>query len=556
MPEILAGSLFTEVSALLILAALIGLAGHMLKQPLVVSYILVGIIAGPSVLNLARSEGPLELLSELGIAILLFLVGLKLDFKLVRSLGAVSLTTGLGQVGFTSAFGFLIALLLGFDVTASIYIAVALTFSSTIIVVKLLSDKRELDSLHGRTALGFLIVQDIVVVLAMITLSAIGMGSGEESGEVTVRQAALAAVVLIVVVLLIVRFAATPVTKKLAENQELLILFSLGLAAGFAALGEYLGLGLELGGLLAGVALASTPYRESIASRLTTLRDFLLLFFFLVLGTQLNLGTLGANVPAALVFSAFVLIGNPLIVLIIMGRMGYRKRTGFLAGLTVAQISEFSLIFIAMGVTLGHVTSTELGLVTLVGLITIAASTYMITYSHQLYDRLQPWLGFAEKEHPSREIEDEERDQKTPPAVILLGLAGLGGAFAARLLQEEVTTLAVDYDPAAVEKWRQRGLDAIYGDASDPQFLTELPLKSAAWVISTLQHHGPAVVDQDPRLTLVRTLKTDGFDGKIAVAVYRHSEVEHVEGEGADVVLEPFEDAAETTMQKILASLG
>lgn len=554
MLEIFTGSLFTEVSALLILAGLIGLAGHLLKQPLVVSYILVGIVAGPSVLNLARSEGPLELLSELGIAILLFLVGLKLDLKLIRSLGAVSLTTGLGQVTFTAAFGFLISYLLGFGLVPSIYIAVALTFSSTIIIVKLLSDKRELDSLHGRTALGFLIVQDIVVVLAMVALSTIGMGSGEDGGQVTFSQAAIAAAVLVGVVVLIVKFAATPITKKLAENQELLILFALGLAAGFAAIGEYLGLGLEIGGLLAGVALASTPYRESIASRLTTLRDFLLLFFFVVLGTELDLGSLGSNVPAALILSAFVLIGNPLIVLIIMGRMGYRKRTGFLAGLTVAQISEFSLIFVGMGVTLGHLTGSELGLVTLVGLITIAASTYMITYSHQIYGLMEPYLGFAEKDDPAREIQEEEKDKPTPPAVILLGLAGLGGAVAARLMAEKIPALGVDFDPSSVVKWRERGFDAIYGDVSDPNFVAELPLKSAKWVISTLQHHGPALVDQDPRLTMMRTLKADGFEGKIAIAVYRHSDVEHVEGLGADVILEPFEDAAQTTVDKIAAN--
>jgi Kef-type K+ transport system membrane component KefB len=556
MLDVFTGSLFTEVSALLILAGLIGLAGHMLKQPLVVSYILVGIVAGPSVLNLARSEGPLELLSELGIAILLFLVGLKLDLKLIRSLGAVSLTTGLGQVSFTAGFGFLIAYLLGFGLIPSLYIAVALTFSSTIIIVKLLSDKRELDSLHGRTALGFLIVQDIVVVLAMVALSTIGMGAGDEGGEVTFSQAAIAAAVLVGVVILIIKFAATPITKKLAENQELLILFALGLAAGFAALGEYLGLGLEIGGLLAGVALASTPYRESIASRLTTLRDFLLLFFFVVLGTELNLGALGSNVVAAVILSAFVLIGNPLIVLIIMGRMGYRKRTGFLAGLTVAQISEFSLIFIGMGVTLGHLTESELGLVTLVGLITIAASTYMITYSHQIYEVLGPYVGFAEKDDPVREIEEEEKEKATPPAVVLLGLAGLGGAIAARLLQKEVPSLGVDFDPSTVEKWRERGFDAIYGDVSDPNFVEELPLKSAQWVISTLQHHGPALVSQDPRLTLMRTLKADGFDGKIAIAVYRHSDVKHVEGPGADEILEPFEVAAETTVEKVLTTLG
>ncbi|MFN3388984.1 MAG: cation:proton antiporter [Allosphingosinicella sp.] len=555
MKDIFTGSLFSEIAALLILAGAVGLVGHLLRQPLVVSYIVVGILAGPAALGLARSEGPLELLSDLGIAVLLFLAGLKLDYRLIRSLGFVSVTTGLGQVLFTSVFGFLIGLALGFGTTASLYIAVALTFSSTIIIVKLLTDKRELDSLHGRVALGFLIVQDIVVVLSMVVLSTMGMGAAAEGEGMSVTGALTAAAIMVCIVVLIVRYAATPLTRRLAESQELLILFAIGLAALFAAIGEYLGLGLELGGLLAGVSLASTPYRDSIASRLAPLRDFLLLFFFLVLGTQLDLGVLGENVPAALILSAFVLIGNPLIVLIIMGMMGYRKRTGFLAGLTVAQISEFSLIFIGMGVALGQVTEAELGLVTLVGLITIAASTYMITYSHRLYDLLEPLLGPFERKNPVREEADEQREKKEPPAVILLGLAGLGGALAARLLEKKVPTLAVDYDPAAVEKWQERGLDAVYGDVSDPEYLAELPLEAAKWVISTVSHHGPDVTALDPRRTLLRTLETEGFEGRVAIAVYRHSEVEQIEGAGADIVLEPFEDAADTTLEAVLGSL-
>lgn len=553
MTEIFAQSLFSEIAALLILAGAVGLVGHLLKQPLVVSYIVVGIIAGPAVLGLARSEGPLELLSDLGIAILLFLVGLKLDYRLIRSLGFVSLTTGLGQVLFTSVFGFLIGLALGFSTTASLYIAVALTFSSTIIIVKLLTDKRELDSLHGRVALGFLIVQDIVVVIAMVVLSTMGMGAAADGHGMSVTGALTAGGILGIIVILIVRYAATPLTRKLAESQELLILFAIGLAALFSAIAEYLGLGIELGGLLAGVSLASTPYRDSIGSRLAPLRDFLLLFFFLVLGMQLDLGVLGENIGAAVIFSAFVLIGNPLIVLIIMGLMGYRQRTGFLAGLTVAQISEFSLIFIGMGVALGQVTEAELGLVTLVGLITIAVSTYMITYSHWLYGIFEPLLSPFERSNPVREQEEEQKERKEPPAVILLGLAGLGGALAARLLEQKVPALAVDFDPSAVEKWKERGLDAVYGDVADPEYLTELPLGSAKWVISTVSHHGPDVTAIDPRDTLLRTLKSEKYEGKVAVAVYRHSAVEHIEG--ADIILEPFEDAADTTMERVLASL-
>ncbi|HEX7718231.1 MAG TPA: cation:proton antiporter, partial [Woeseiaceae bacterium] len=182
MIEFIAQSAFGEVAALLVMAAVVGFVGILLRQPLIVSFIAVGLIAGPSVLDVVRSDEQIDLLSQLGIAVLLFLVGIKLDTKLIRSLGAVSLLTGLGQVAFTAIIGFLIGLALGLDVITSLYVAVALTFSSTIIIVKLLSDKREIDSLHGQIALGFLIVQDIVVVLAMIVLSAIGIGTSDSAG--------------------------------------------------------------------------------------------------------------------------------------------------------------------------------------------------------------------------------------------------------------------------------------------------------------------------------------------------------------------------------------
>jgi len=382
-----------------VMAAGIGLLGLLLRQPLIVSFIAVGLLAGPSVLDVVRSDAEIELLSNLGIAVLLFLVGIKLDVKLIRSLGRIALLTGLGQVLFTSVFGYLIGLALGLGQVTSLYVAVALTFSSTIIIVKLLSDKREIDSLHGQIALGFLIVQDLVVVLAMIVLSAIGIGAAEEGGHGSGRLPLVlfSGLAMVAFVVLFVRYLANPLTARLARAPELLVLFAIAMAAMFAAAGELVGLGKEVGGLLAGVSLASSPYRETIAARLAPLRDFLLLFFFISLGSTLDLSLLGAHIGGAVVFSVFVLVGNPLIVLAIMGAMGYRKRTGFLAGLTVAQISEFSLIFVAMGVSLGHLGEETLGLVTMVGLVTIAASTYMITYSHQLYALFEPALRLFER---------------------------------------------------------------------------------------------------------------------------------------------------------------
>lgn len=511
--ETILHSAFGEIAALLVLAAVTGFVGIMLRQPLIVSFIAVGLVAGPSALDLVRSGEQIDLLSELGIAVLLFLVGIKLDVNLIRSLGGVSLLTGLGQVLFTSVFGYLIGLALGLDHITSLYVAVALTFSSTIIIVKLLSDKREIDSLHGQIALGFLIVQDLVVVFSMIVLSAIGIGSAAEGGGHggSIVSVLLSGAAMMFAVGLFVRYIANPLTERLARAPELLVIFAIALAAIFAAVGDMVGLGKEVGGLLAGVALASTPYRETIAARLAPLRDFLLLFFFIALGATLDLSLLGANVIAAIVFSLFVLIGNPLIVLAVMGAMGYRKRTGFLAGLTVAQISEFSLIFVAMGISLGHVRDEALGLVTMVGLVTIAASTYMISYSHQLYAVFEPLLGIFERKGTPREPNEAASHHDTGYGVIMFGLGRFGTAIGLRLRKQGVRVLGVDFNPGAIRRWRELGLQAEFGDATDPEFISELPLARTRWVLSTMPVHPTGLAFEDARKTLIQLMRTTGY---------------------------------------------
>ncbi|MCS6931420.1 MAG: cation:proton antiporter [Acetobacteraceae bacterium] len=550
MAPMISGDPFAQLAGLLVLAAAAGLVGLMLRQPLIVSFLAVGLVAGPGGLGLVHHGGHLELLAELGVALLLFLVGLKLDVGLVRSLGLVSLTTGLGQVAFTAGFGVLICLGLGMDALTSLYVAVALTFSSTIIIVKLLSDKREIDSLHGRIALGFLIVQDLVVVLAMVVLSAFGVGA-RGGGIGDLARVFGAGLGLLLLVLLFVRFAAAPLSRRLARAPELLLAFSVALAAMFAAIGEAAGFGKELGGLLAGAAMGSTPVRDSLASRLAPLRDFLLLFFFVALGAGLDPGALGQQAWPALVLSAFVLVGNPLIVMAILAAMGYRRRTGFLAGLTVAQISEFSLVFMAVGVSLGHVAEGALALVTLVGLVTIAASTYMIAWSHHLYVWCEPLLGPFERRDPFREREDRAPPGQAPE-VLLFGLGRYGGAIAERLRRRGVRVLGVDFNPEAVRAWQGRGLHALYGDATDPEFLAHLPLCGARWAVSAVPERDLGVAAEDARLSLIQGLRAAGFAGRIAVTCQQGgAAAERLRAMGADLVLEPFQDAADQAVALI-----
>lgn len=532
----IAENTFFEFSIILTAGAILAMFGQLLKQPLIVMFILLGILLGPSVFDVVKSKDNIHLLAEIGIAILLFIVGLKLDLRIIKSVGKIALLTGLGQVLFTSLFGYIIGITLGFSSLHSFYIAVALTFSSTIIIVKLLSDKKEIDSLHGQIAIGFLIVQDIVVILVMIILSAIGR-EGENSLTYDIVKTFLSGIILLVVALAAMKWVIPKLSRFLAKSQELLTLFAIAWSVSLATAGELMGFSGEVGAFLAGVSLASSEFKEVISGRLVSLRDFLLLFFFVNLGSELDFSVIGSQLNAALIFSVFVLIGNPIIVLIIMGRMGYRKRTSFLAGLTVAQISEFSLIFAGLGLAVGHITDEIVGLITLVGLITIGLSTYLILYSHQIYTFLQPVLSVFERSNPFREGAYIEQKGKKYD-IIIFGLGRFGSRIANTLGQhEDLGFLGVDFDPEVVKEWKALGRDVHYGDLEDPDLLEHLPYKNAACIVST-------VSEIEHSKFLVKTLKRLNYKGRVILTALDDKDFIALQKCGAHTVLKPYEMAA------------
>jgi Kef-type K+ transport system membrane component KefB len=287
---------FTLIAAVLGVAAIVGVIATRLRQPLIVAFLAVGIVVGPSVLGWVGDERSLAVLAEVGIAILLFLVGLKLDFNLIRSSGPVAIVAGLGQIAVTFVGGFLLTLLLGLSPKDALYVGVALTFSSTIIVVKLLSDQRGLEQLYGRIALGCLIVQDIVVVIVMIALATTESG-GSNNLWVDIGLTIAKGSGLLVVVAIVMRWVLPLLLHRIARSQELLVVFAVAWAVAMAAIGEWLGFSKEVGAFIAGFALASTPFRDAIGATLSPIRDFLLLFFFIELGAQLDFGVIGSEIP-------------------------------------------------------------------------------------------------------------------------------------------------------------------------------------------------------------------------------------------------------------------
>ncbi len=533
------GNTFVEVAAIMSMATILGVIGQKLRQPLVIIFLLTGILAGPAVLGIIHSYHQIELLAHIGIALLLFIVGLRLDLNLIRTTGPVALATGLGQIVFTSVIGFIIAIVMDMSFLTAAYVSVALTFSSTIIIVKLLSDKKEIDSLHGQIAIGFLIVQDIAAILALVALTTFGTSlTQKDSVYISAIVIGTKGFGLLVVVALLMKYILPKMTNRLINSVELLTLFAITWAIFLSSASELLGFSKELGAFLAGVSLASTKYRDSIGDRLTSLRDFLLLFFFIDLGARLDWSTFGSNVGTSLIFSLFVLIGNPLIVLIIMGLMGYRSRTGFLAGLTVAQISEFSLIVAALGLSIGHITNETMGLITLVGIITIFISTYMILYSSQLYNLLSPFLKVFEKENAYREAAIENKSETATIDVILVGLGNYGSGLAHYLLQSGKTILGVDFNPTALNKWREKGVPVLYGDIANQEIYDQLLQKKTQWIVSTVRL-------RSLNLALAHNLGKEEFKCKLALTATNEEEAEEFKNVGAHLVFRPFDDAAQ-----------
>lgn len=531
---------FPTLALILVIATVAGLVAVKLRQPLIVAFILVGVAVGPVGLAWVTTADTLELLSELGLAILLFLVGLRLDLHMIRSTGPVAVATGLGQVTITATLGFVTAVALGMDVLTALYVAMALTFSSTIIIVKLLSDKRELDQLHGRIALGLLIVQDMVVVVVMIGLTAFGQ---EDTGDVRSGIAAVIGkgVLLLAVLGLLMRFVLPWLMPQIASSQELLVLFGVSYAVSVAAASELLGFNSEVGAFLAGVSLASTPFRDALGARLVSLRDFLLLFFFITLGAGLQFTDAAAQLVEAAVLACFVLLVKPLIIIAIMAAMRYPVRVGFLVGVPAAQISEFSLILAALGLSTGHLTNATVSLITVVGLITITASTYMTTYDQQIYDRAQRWLSLLERRRGGR---TQPVDPGDDVDVILFGLGRFGSHLADRLSSAGHRVLGVDFDPYGVAAHRDRGVTATFGSAEDIGLLEALPLDRAKYVVS-------AIPTLRTNLALLHGLRHHDFDGTIALTAHTRHDADRLRAAGADVVLEPFSSAARTTSEAL-----
>lgn len=467
-----------------------------LSVPSIVLFMAAGLILGPllGIIDLTAAfgaahhvegvSGAIAAMSHLGIALLLFLVGLELSLERIRDVGKVAALAGVGQVSITAALGFGLSLLLGFGTVEAGFLAVALTFSSTVVVVKLLGQKRETHALHGRIAVGVLLVQDLVVIIALTFLA--GLGSAEALDPTQVARdlgfAFGGMALMLAGAAIFSRFILPRPFEWASRRPEMLLIWSLSLCFVFVTTAEFLGLSPEIGAFLAGMSLAQLHCAHELTRRVQSLMNFFIAVFFVTLGAQMQLAEVGDDLIPALLLSVFVLIGKPIVLMLVIPRLGYNAETSFKTGITLAQISEFSFILAAMGMASGLIGKNILAVIAIVGLSTIVVSSYGILYLDALH-------RFVARTGILKLLKAPEMAAMTPAIrrsqhIIVVGMNSMGRHIVTSLAERGESVLALDTDP---KKLAELSAETMLGNVEDLHVLEECHYESAKLVVSTLQ---------------------------------------------------------------------
>ncbi|HEY4526193.1 MAG TPA: cation:proton antiporter [Candidatus Paceibacterota bacterium] len=512
-----------QLAVVLSVASVLGYLARLFRQPLILAYLATGLL-----LNYFYPAGvhdSMRIFADLGIMFLLFLVGLEINYESFRIISKPALIIGLAQVLITFGAGFWIAKLLHFGIVSAFYIGVALTFSSTIIAVKVLTEKKDMHSLYGRIAVGILLIQDLVAIILLVILSGVRGGQGVE--YLSILGVVGKAIVLFGLMLYLGRKILPFVLDKVARSHELLFVMSLAWVFLVAAFAELIGFSIEIAGFLAGLALANSAEHFQISARVRPLRDFFILIFFVALGSSITFSNIGESAISILILSLFVLIGNPLIVLVVMGLMGYRKRTGFMTGMAIAQISEFSLVLVALGAKIGHLDNGIVSLIAAVGLTTFILSSYLLQHSEFLFQFFARALSLFERRHAK---DAHLMNQEFHKPIILIGAHRTGQSILDNLDPKDV--LVIDFNPEILPQLQRRKIDYLFGDLADQEIFEKANFDEAKLVISTSP-------DFEDNLMLISQLKDMLERPKLIVRAETEKDAELLYSHGADYVLLP-----------------
>jgi len=470
-------NLLVDIGIVFIVAAFFALLVRAIKQPYIIGYILAGIVIGPIGLGWISDYDSIITLSELGIVFLLFIVGLELDIRKVKHLGFVAFVTGIGQIIFTFLITMIFLNSLGFELIQVLFLSLAFTLSSTIVVIKLYSDRNEMNTLHARIALGILIVQDFVAVLALTLISSVNQISAP-----VILGALFKSLGIFSFAILMGTFALKPLFRKVASSRELLTLFAVAWLFVMVLISYKLDFSIAIGAFLAGVSMAALPFTTEIVAKTTSLRDFFATIFFVALGMQVLIPT---NWTIPIVLSLFVLIGNSFIILVLMSFLGFKSRVAFTTGLGLAQISEFSLILGALGLELGIIDKELMSIIALVAVITFIGSSYMVTQEKVLYRILRKPLKLFEK-LSRKKLEFGFKPDKFTEEAILFGGNRIGHSVLMEFKKLKLEFLVVDFNPELIRRLTAQKVPCLYGDGGDPEILAKLNFKKAKLVVSTI----------------------------------------------------------------------
>lgn len=535
---------FSQLAILLVVAASFGLIARNLRQPLLIGYIFAGLFLAST--GIIRESVALESFGEIGVTLLLFLLGLEMDLREVFSFGRVAAMGGMGQMALTFAVAFLLLKVFGVSFIPAVYLGMALTFSSTIIVVKLLSEKKDLASLYGKISVGILLMQDFVVIAILMFLSGfgkVGLSFGQYVA-ITVKGGILYVSVWILSKKILPNFF----DRFVSSSQELLYVVSIAWALGVASfVAGPMGFSLEIGGLLAGLSLSGLSEHLQIASKTKPLRDFFLIIFFLLLGTRLVIDREIVNLlPLALALSLFVLIIKPLIIVSILGLLGYKKRTSYLTAISLSQVSEFSLILISTGFAIGHLGRGDVSTITIVGIVTMTISTYLILRAEKIYKKVQGFLFLFERKHTKEEAFFSQ--SKLEGHTILVGCDRTGRSISAYMIRKNIPFVVVDFNPKVFSRLVAAKIPVVFGDINDPEAIEGCNLVRSKMIISTISN----LEDNLTLLEYLRSLRVRPI--RIFTAATYHDAVKLYEA-GASYVIVP-EVVAGEHIRHLLATYG
>lgn len=522
----MAENIFFQISIIFGITVSIALVMRLLRQPLIVAYIIAGLAAGPLFLNLVNnSEEFFSTFAQFGIVLLLFIVGLSLNFDYIKRMGRVVVFATLWQFVLTVILGFVLMSWMKFSAVSSIFLSVAVSFSSTIIVTKLLGEKKDLETVYGRFIIGILLIQDIIAVVALIFLNT--WHSGDEPWYRILAITGGKGILLVGLVFLLARYALPKLMDRVAKSGELLFVFTVAWCFGVASVVYWAGFNIEIGAIIAGISLGASPYQPEISSRLRPLRDFFIVLFFIVLGSELQVGEVREAIAPAIALSLFVILFDPIILFLAMRSLKYTRRSSLLAGITSAQVSEFGFILVFTGMQLGYLNGPELAVLTLTALITIIISSYLITYNEQIYLKFLPLFNKF-----GRDSARKEDDVKEIYDVWVFGYHRLGWQVCEALAAKKAKFAVIDYNPTAIAKLKRRGIPAFFGDAADVEFLSELSLEKSKLIVSTI----PEADDQKAMIKYVRKLS----DKPIIIAnLFHNFHLEDLYEAGANYVMMP-----------------